>query len=145
VPIRDPATGKTVTDSRGKPGTTVALDWLDDPSDYTVDEVLAGEHKKDAPSKLERATDVPHELLADGPRPRAEVMAKAEEAGIGRATVENAWRDGPGRQSESAPGKSAIWNLSLPIRTPNADPLRLSGRRVCTDPPTTSSSYYLLR
>jgi hypothetical protein len=103
VPIRDPATGKTVTDSRGKPGTTVALDWLDDPSDYTVDEVLAGEHKKDAPSKLERATDLPHELLAVGPRPRAEVMAKAEEAGIGRATVENAWRDVPGRQSESAP------------------------------------------
>lgn len=114
VPITDPATGKAVTDTRGQPGTTVALRW-EDPSVWSVDELLAGAHKKDAHgTKLEQATDLLHELLVGGSeRPRAEVMAKGEAADISEKTMERAWRRMPGRQSVSAPGKPAMWSLAF--------------------------------
>ena len=43
----------------------------------------------DAPRKVDRAEALLRELLADGPRPEAEIMEAMRQAGIGEKTVRN--------------------------------------------------------
>ena len=85
--VRLKVEGRTFTTAEGKEAETAGIVWMGEDSVATAAKVL-GERQE--PKKLEIATNFLREVLADGPLPRAEVQALADDEDITLATLKRA-------------------------------------------------------
>ena len=99
--------GRTIT-TAGREIETSGMAWLGEDPTATAAKVLGG---RQAPKKLEIATDFLREVLAEGPRPRAEVEALADDEDITLTTLKRAANKlGIGSEREGF-GTWSSWSL----------------------------------
>ena len=109
--------GRTFTTADGKEAETAGIVWMGEDSVATAAKVLGGRQE---PKKLDVATDFLREVLADGPLPRAEVEALADDEDITLATLKRAANTlGIGSKREEF-GTWSSWSLpSTRLTVPN--------------------------
>jgi hypothetical protein len=93
-------------------GSTVRVEWDDDPVEVDVEAVLGSSRAYQGPTKREEAAGIMREALSSGPMPAKEVIGRVEDTGISAETARRAAKD-LGVVHDKAGFRSG-WEWSLP-------------------------------
>jgi hypothetical protein len=92
---------------------SVRICWEDGPSDYEVDDVLAGKHRDNSQSKTAQATEIIERMLLEEPEMKPEIVAACLDEGISEKTAERAFKNIDGHHScVPVSGGPAEWSIT---------------------------------